>query len=817
MEVLKFGGTSVANAENILKVVEIVKNKNKNTNKQLIIVASAMGGVTNMLIKAGKQASGGDENYKLILTEIEQKHFETVDKLFSFEKQSEIKANIKMILNELDDICNGVFLLSEIFPKTKDFLLSFGERLSALIISQSFIDNLIPTQLIDARDLIITDENFGNANVNFDLTFKNVHQKLKDIKENIFVSGFIASSMSRKLTTLGRGGSDYTASILSSAVDADVLEIWTDVDGVMTADPNIVSSAFPLEKLSYEEAMELSHFGAKVIYSPTINPVLRKGIPVLIKNTFKPENKGTLICKEGSNNGKPVKGLSRINKISLLTLTGGGMVGVTGVAARLFTALSLSKVNVIFITQASSEHTITIGVNTDEEETACEAISNEFESEMTLGRIKGLELEHDLSIVALVGDNMKESVGLSGKSFNALGQNGINVRAIAQGSTERNISIVIDRKDVHKALNVLHERFFLSKLIKAHLFLIGVGNVGKTLISQIQEQYEYLKKEHKIDIKIVAMANSRKMLFDINSIKLDNWFDKLMENGETMNRGGFISRMKEMNMRNSVFVDNTANDTIADLYSEVLNKSISVVASNKIAASSDYVNYMKLNSLAKQKGIKFLYETNVGAGLPILKTINDMVKSGDKIFKIQAVLSGSLNFIFNNFKKGASFSDIVARAMEEGYTEPDPRIDLSGVDVARKILILARESGYELEMHTIENEPFMPKELMEIEKVDDFMKALPDFDKHFEQLRLDADKNDKKLRYVAEFNKGKASVGLKQADSNKPYYQLDGKDNIVLFFTNRYPEQPLVVKGAGAGAEVTASGVFADIISIANQ
>jgi len=561
----------------------------------------------------------------------------------------------------------------------------------------------------------------------------------------------------------------------------------------------------------------LSHFGAKVIYSPTINPVLRKGIPVLIKNTFNPGAKGTLICKEVSKNGRSVKGLSRINKISLITLTGGGMVGVTGVAARLFSALSLSKVNVIFITQASSEHTITIGIDIDEEDLAKEAITNEFENEIELKKIKPLEIERNLSIVALVGDNMKESIGLSGKSFSILGKNGINVRAIAQGSTERNISIVINRRDVHKALNVLHERFFLSKLKKIHLFLIGVGNVGNTFISQIKEQYEYLKKEHKIEIKIVAMANSRKMIFNQNGIDLSVWQEKLNNEAEPMNSLEFIEQMQKLNLRNSVFVDNTADKTIAALYSKILDKSISVVASNKIAASSNYSNYFDLNLLAKQKNVKFLYETNVGAGLPILKTIKDMVKSGDKIVKIQAVLSGSLNFIFNSFTKNTTFSTVVKQAMDEAYTEPDPRIDLSGKDVARKILILAREAGYELEMEAIENNSFMPPELMEKESVEDFLGSLENFNAFFDNIRKEAEQEGKKLRYVAEFNQGKAKVGLKKADSLQPYYQLDGKDNIVLIYSNRYKEQPLVVKGAGAGAEVTASGVFADIISIANQ
>jgi aspartokinase/homoserine dehydrogenase 1 len=815
MIVLKFGGSSVASPENILKVVNIAKEKSKN--HQLIVVASAMGGITNLLIQAGKLAQKNNENYKDILQQIEKIHFSAVEKLFSYEKQSELKANLKQILNDLDDICNGIFLLGEIFPKTKDFLMSFGERLSALIIYEAFNENNIPTQLIDARDLIITDENFGNANVNFELTNKNVLHKLSNIEENIFVSGFIASSMSRKLTTLGRGGSDYTASILASAVDAEILEIWTDVDGVMTADPNIVSSAYPLEKLSYEEAMELSHFGAKVIYSPTINPVLRKGIPVLIKNTFNPDGKGTLICKEGSPNGKPVKGLSRINNVALLTLTGGGMVGVTGIAARLFNALSNAKVNVIFITQASSEHTITIGIDVHEVPAAKTAITGEFENELALGKIKELEEETDLSIVALVGDNMKSSIGLSGKSFNALGKNGINVRAIAQGSTERNISIVISRKNVHKALNVLHEEFFLSDVKKIHIFNIGVGNVGKTLINQIRDQFEYLKNEYRLEIKIVALANSSRMLFMPEGIDLNNWENLLAENSEAMNKDRFVEKIKSLNLRNSVFVDNTANEEIASLYASVLDKSISVVASNKIAASSDYDNYLKLNFLAKKKNVKYLYETNVAAGLPVLKTIKDMVKSGDKILRLQAVLSGSLNFIFNNFSADKPFSAVVRQAMDEGYTEPDPRIDLSGVDVARKILILAREAGYQLNMDDIENKAFLPDKLMQMKTVDEFVAELPKYDDYFEKIRLAAEEKGKKLRYVAEFDQGKASVGLREASPEDAYYRLDGKDNIVLIYSRRYEDLPLVVKGAGAGAEVTASGVFADIISIANQ
>jgi len=815
MKVLKFGGSSVASSENIQKVVNIVKEKSKN--KQLIIVASAMGGITNLLIKAGELAKTKNEAYKEILQRIESVHFAAVDDLFSYEKQSELKAKLKLILNDLDDICNGIFLLGELHPKTKDILMSFGERLSSLIITEAFNENNIPTRLVDARDIIITDDNFGSANVNFEITNKNISQTFEKINENIFVPGFIASSMSGDLTTLGRGGSDYTASMLAAAVDAEILEIWTDVDGVLTADPNIVSSAYVLETLSYEEAMELSHFGAKVIYAPTINPVLRKKIPVLIKNTFNPDNKGTLINEDGSPNGKPVKGLTHIEDIAVLTLTGGGMVGVTGIAARLFNALSNAKVNVIFITQASSEHTITLGINRDEVNIAKGAITKEFENEITLGKIKDLEVETGLSIIALVGDNMKSAIGLSGKLFNILGKNGINIRAIAQGSTERNISIVISSKDVHMALNVLHEEFFHTVLKKIHVFNIGVGNVGKTLINQIRDQADYLKDEYHLDIKVVALANSRQMLFVTEGIDLNNWETSLADNSEPFDKDRFVEKLVSLNLRNSVFVDNTASEQIASMYRDVLNNNISVVASNKIAASSDYTNYLKLNTLAKQKNVKFLYETNVAAGLPVLKTIKDMVKSGDKIFKIQAVLSGSLNFIFNNFSKENPFSQVIQQAMQEGYTEPDPRIDLSGVDVARKILILAREAGYQLNVEDIQNESFLPDELMKIGKVEDFIKELKNYDDYFEAMRLKAEKNDKKLRYVAEFNSGKASVGLRESSKEDAYYQLDGKDNIVLIYSRRYKDSPLVIKGAGAGAEVTASGVFADIISLENQ
>lgn len=811
MKVLKFGGTSVANSQNILNVINIVKNKNE----QVVTVVSALGGVTNAITKCAELASKRNPEYQILISEIESKHIETAKELVTNGKLREINNTIKELIKELNDICHGVYLLQEVSPKTKDYLLGFGERMSALIISEAFNSMGINTKYIDARELIITDENYGNANVDFDASFEQILEKLKEVSENVIVNGFIASSKFRSQTTLGRGGSDYTAAILANALNASVLEIWTDVSGVMTADPNMVSSAYPLKQLSYEEAMELSHFGAKVIYPPTIQPVLQKGIPILIKNTFKPEEDGTLISKETNQLGEPVKGLSHIHNAALLTLTGSGMVGATGTLSRLFSTLYSNKINIMFVTLASSEHTVSVGIDSKDISLSLDALNIEFASEMKLGKINDILIEDDLSIVALVGDNMKESVGLSGKAFHSLGSNGINVRAIAQGSTERNISIVIKQEDVRKALNVLHESFFLSEVKKMHLFIVGVGNVGQKLLQQVEEQKEYLKKEFKLEVRVAALANSRKMLF--NHEYIGDWYDELMEKGEKTDLRKFIAKIKELNLRNSVFVDNTANAGIAKIYADVLDESISVVASNKIAASSEYSNYKYLNELATKRNVKFLYETNVAAGLPVLKTIKSMIKSGDKIHKIEAVLSGSLNFIFNNFSDENSFAKTVEMAMDEGYTEPDPRIDLSGTDVMRKILILARESGAKLEFEELENKSFIPQELFEKENTDEFIQALKDNSKHFENIRKKAENEGKKLRFTAVYENEKAKVGLQNVGKESPYYQLDGKDNIVLIYSKRYNEQPLIVKGAGAGAEVTASGVFADIMAIANE
>ena len=815
MKVLKFGGTSVANAGNIKKVIEIVKHKNNNNG--LIVVASALGGITNQLEICGEMAGRGEDGYKIILQEVEKKHLSVINGLFPLKSQSQIKAGIKMLLNELEDICLGMFLLHEINARVHDKLLSFGERLSGLILSEAFNFHGVIMKYLDAREIIITDDSFGRVQVDFEETQRRVESQLGNMKQYAFISGFISAAKDGTPTTLGRGGSDYTAAVLAALTNSSVLEIWTDVDGVMTADPAFVENAIPLKKLSYSELMEMSHFGARVIFPPSIQPVMKKNIPVWIKNTFRPEMPGTLINYKGTPNGTLVKGLSHIEDVVLLTLTGGGMVGVTGTAARLFSCLSRKNINVILITQASSEHSITLAISLSDKGKAQKAVEQEFASERKLAVIDTLLVEQNLSIIALVGDNMKSSLGLSGKAFDALGKNGVNIRAIAQGSTERNISFVVKKKDVTKTLNVLHERFFQISYKKVHLFMMGVGNVGGTLLQQIQDQYGYLKKEYALKIKVVALADSRHMLFDKKAIDFNSPKQQLETNGEPLDSELFLKKMQTLNLRNSIFVDNTASHKVAGMYEKILRNSVSVVASNKIASSGAYYVYKQLNSIALLMKKKYLYETNVGAGLPVLKTIRDMKKSGDRILRIKAVLSGSLNFIFNQFTEGVKFSDVVLQAREEGYTEPDPRIDLSGKDVMRKILILARESGYPLEPEEVQITSFMPENLMKQNSVEAFMNALGGYNDHFDKLRLNAAREGKKLRYVAEFDNGKARVGLQMTDALQPYFQLDGKDNIVLIYSQRYNEQPLVIKGAGAGAAVTASGVFADIISIVNQ
>ncbi|MBL0271132.1 MAG: bifunctional aspartate kinase/homoserine dehydrogenase I [Chitinophagaceae bacterium] len=809
MQVLKFGGTSVANAANINKVIAIVKEKIKKD--KTIVVVSALGGVTDMLLQAASAAAEGTESYKEQLVIVEQRHLEAVKQLIPVATQSALLSLVKKSCNEIEDICNGIFLLRELTPRSKDRLASYGEWLSSQIIAAAFQAAGIEAVWKDSRELIVTDSGFTAAEVNVEETNKRVLQYFENTGDQLFLlPGFIAADKNGVTTTLGRGGSDYTAAILAAAVNASVTEIWTDVSGMMTADPRLTSNARIIPNISYQEAMELSHFGAKVIYPPTIQPVMGKKIPVVIKNTFAPEDPGTVIEAVSEGKGDIVRGISSINNITLISLEGSGMIGIPGFSKRLFEALSNEKINVILITQSSSEHSICVGIDTLLAEKARQAVDAAFANEIALQKVEPLKTETGLSIVALVGENMKNHTGVSGRMFGALGRNGVNVRAIAQGSSEKNISTVIATADVKKAINVLHEEFFETTYKQVNLFITGTGNVGAKLLGQLQQQLDFLQEQLHLQIKVAGLSNSRKMLVNEEGIDLANW-KALLDNGEKANLQTFIDEIISRNLRNSIFVDITANDAVAAVYDQLLKKSIAVVACNKVAASSPYQQYRQLKDLAREYNSRFLFETNVGAGLPVIATLNDLVHSGDRVHQIQAVLSGTLNFVFNNYDGSRPFAEVVRQAQEEGYTEPDPRLDLGGTDVMRKIMILAREAGVKIEMDDITNHSFMPPACMQ-GTVEDFYREMGKEEAHFKSLLDEAVKAGCKLKFVASFEGGKASVGLQHIDPKHDLYHLYGKDNVVLFFTDRYQEQPMVVKGAGAGAAVTASGVFADII-----
>ena len=816
MKVLKFGGTSVGSAENINKVIKIVRNSSKEDN--VAVVVSAVGGITDKLLDAADKAVDKDGSYKDAFEQIKRIHIEIVDKLISGESHSIVSEIINGRLSSLERLLDGIYLINELSPKTTDKLLSFGEHMSSLIISEAMKGRGLNVQLKNSQDLIVTDNNYTSASVDFNATNENITAYFKAHERNVtLLPGFVSRSDDGEITTLGRGGSDYTAAIIAAALNVLELQIWTDVSGMFTTNPKMVKQAKPISHISYFEAVELSHFGAKVLYPPTVQPVLNKNIPIVIKNTMAPEDLGTHISNEYVNgNVKAVKGISNINDIALLTLQGNGMVGIPGFSKRLFETLSQEKINVILITQASSEHSICIGILESDADAAKKAIDLTFENEISLRKIDPIIVEKDLSIIAVVGDNMKNHQGISGKMFSALGKNNVNIRAIAQGASERNISAVIKKKDVKKALNVIHERFFETKTKQLNLFITGVGNVGERLIEQIKQQKKYIKENLKLNIRVVGMSNSRTMIFDDGGIDLKSWKDELA-NGEKASIEGFFENTKELNLRNSVFVDVTASREVASIYANYLRESIGIVACNKIACSSNFDNYNLLKRLSLRYNAPFLFETNVGAGLPVIDTLNNLVTSGDKIHSIKAVLSGSLNFVFNNFDDSKKFHDVVKQAQEEGYTEPDPRIDLSGVDVARKILILARESGYDMNLEDIENVPFLSETGMKSDSVDDFFKALDKDESYYQGLYKSAKDNKCQLKYVAELKDGKAYVGLQEIPEGHPFYNLEGKDNIVMFYTERYPEQPMIIKGAGAGADVTASGLFADIIRIANN
>ena len=808
MKVLKFGGTSVGSPERIRGVKKIIKSQVS----PCVIVVSAFQGVTDDLKQMSELAANRDDSYEIMLEKLILKHVEFTKQLIVKTKQNSLLEDIKNITDDLRETLSGIYLLRELSKHTLDQTLGTGEILSSLILSKIIDD----CHLIDARKFIKTDSNFGFANVDFVKTDALIVKSLTGIRKHTLVPGFISSNERGEITTLGRGGSDYTASIFAAALDAEVLEIWTDVDGFMTADPKKVEKAYAIESLTYSEAIELSHFGAKVIYTPTLRPVYKKNIPIVVLNTFSPESKGTIITnKSDGNQISPIKGISSIDHIDLITLLGTGMVGVTGTAMRLFGALARKNINIVLITQASSEYSITFAVTPADSTNASDAITEEFNVEININKELKILVEKNLSIIAIVGERMKNTPGISATLFRSLGRNGINVIATAQGSSELNISVVIKNESLKKALNVIHDGFFLSRFKEMYLFIAGTGLVGTSLMKQLQKQYSTLISEHNLKINLIGVTNSRKMLIDKRGISLECYKEVLKTSGEKSDISIFIQQMTKLNLRNSVFIDCTADEDVASRYADILSKYVSIVAANKIACSSAQSYYQQLKSIANERGVKFMYETTVGAGLPIIKTINDLVLTGDKILKVEAVLSGTMNFIFNELSPEMPLSYAIKKAREKGYSEPDPRVDLSGTDVVRKILILSREAGYSIEKEDVIVNKFIPEECFKGD-LNDFFEKVKEYDAEFEQKRIELTKQNRKWRFFATMELGKAKVELITIGSEHPSFNLEGSNNIILLTTDRYKELPMVIKGYGAGAEVTAAGVFADLMRVVN-
>ena len=810
MKVLKFGGTSVGSVASILSLQKIVEKEAKH--QPIIVVVSALGGITDQLIATSQLALKGDERWRSEFDSIVARHHKMIDAIITDPHDREsLFNNVDSLFEQLQSIYYGVFLIHDLSHKTEDTIVSYGERLSSRIVATL----IHGAKWFDSRKFIKTEEKQGKRNLDSELTNKLVLDTFSDLPRISLVPGFIAQDRdSGDITNLGRGGSDYTASILAASLNAEVLEIWTDVDGFMTADPRVIKSAYTINELSYAEAMELCNFGAKVVYPPTIYPVCVKNIPIKVKNTFNPDGKGTIIKSHVENNQKPIKGLSSIKGTTVITVTGLSMVGVVGVNRRIFSSLANNGISVFLVSQAASENNTSIGVKDEDADNAVRVLNEEFRLEIEDGRMFPMHAESGLATVAIVGENMRRTPGISGKLFEVLGRSGISIIAIAQGASEMNISFVVKGTDLRKALNVLHDSLFLSEFKVLNLFICGVGTVGGMLIEQIKSQYEELKQNSNLKLKVVGIASSKNAVFNRDGLNLDNYREELKAS-EPSNPEHLRDVILQMNIFNSVFVDCTASQDVAALYQSLLENNISVIAANKIAASGKYEDYYHLKQTAIQRGVKFRFETNVGAGLPIIGTINDLRNSGDKILKIEAVLSGTLNFIFNEIGAETPFSETVKRAKEQGYSEPDPRIDLSGKDVVRKLVILTREAGYKVEQEDVEKHLFVPNDYFQ-GSVEDFWKRLPELDANFEQRREKLAEEGKRWRFVATMDHGKTNVALKEVDSNHPFYNLEGSNNIVLLTTDRYKEYPMQIQGYGAGASVTAAGVFANIMSIAN-
>ncbi len=809
MKVMKFGGTSVGSVDSILKVKQIVEA----AEEPVIVVVSALGGITDKLINTSQMAANGDAEYEKEYREIVNRHIEMVYTVIpAGEGRTVLLDKVNELLSELKDIFQGIYLIKDLSSKTSATIVSYGERLSS-IIAATLIKGAV---WYDSRNFIKTEKKHAKHILDSELTTSLVKETFDEIPQVALVPGFISTDKnSGEVTNLGRGGSDYTASIIAASLNAASLEIWTDVDGFMTADPRVISTAYTINELSYVEAMELCNFGAKVVYPPTIYPVCHKNIPILIKNTFNPEAPGTIIKQEVDSGSKAIKGISSINDTTLITVTGLGMVGVIGVNFRIFKALAQNGISVFMVSQASSENSTSIGVRNQDAALACEVLNEEFAKEIEMGEISPVVAEMNLATIAIVGENMKHTPGIAGKLFGTLGRNGISVIACAQGASETNISFVVEAKSLRKSLNVIHDSFFLSEYQVLNLFICGTGTVGGSLIEQIRCQQQKLMQERGLKLKVVGIADGHRALFTRAGIDLASYREEMEEKGIPSSAAVLHDEIIGMNIFNSVFVDCTASAEVASLYKEFLMHNISVVAANKIAASSDYSIYSELKQIARRRGVKFLFETNVGAGLPIINTINDLINSGDKILKIEAVLSGTLNYIFNKISANVPFSQTIKMAQEERYSEPDPRIDLSGKDVIRKLVILAREAGYKLEQTDVEKHLFVPSDFFE-GPLEEFWKKVPSLDADFETRRRKLESENKRWRFVAKLENGKGSVSLQEVDSKHPFYGLEGSNNIILLTTERYKEYPMMIQGYGAGASVTAAGVFADIMSIAN-